>query len=373
MNLSPSCSHYLRRILRQYLTLPSNYVPDLLGQYERSQQTLEQRLNLIYLDAASYNKVVLNLELLIHSHQQSHSSQKSRAKQETLHQILWWLGYDIHLQEKQRLEIFIVEDSIEVLHLVSTILNERGYRVDSALSGHLALNKIRAAPPALILLDICLPDINGYRIYEQLQSASETSHIPIIFLTGVEEPIEVKLRAYERLSYLAKPFKPEKMLELVEQHLQNSSQPYQTSSLEVELRSRQEKAKQLSLLCTPQASSGKTSKGLDVGRYFFRATLDGRYLRVSSALAELCGYNSSEAMIAQVKNLWEEIYGSSNHRERWNTCRQYPNQDRISPIRIRNSYNGFSEAVENICLVQDNYQQPLFFQGFLTPQPLLAS
>ena len=117
-------------------------------------------------------------------------------------------------------DILIIDDTPDNLSILSQMLKKRGYVVRTAISGKLALNSIHAAPPDLILLDIMLPDIDGYTICRQLQGYDHTKNIPIIFLSGLHEP-EHKIKAFESggVDYITKPFQVAEVGARVETHL----------------------------------------------------------------------------------------------------------------------------------------------------------
>ncbi|HAJ63472.1 MAG TPA: response regulator receiver protein, partial [Cyanobacteria bacterium UBA8543] len=76
--------------------------------------------------------------------------------------------------------ILIVDDTPNNLRLLSTILMEQGYEVGKALNGRIALKSAQAAPPDLILLDINMPDMNGYEVCQHLKASEYTRDIPVI-------------------------------------------------------------------------------------------------------------------------------------------------------------------------------------------------
>ncbi|HEY9767490.1 MAG TPA: diguanylate cyclase [Coleofasciculaceae cyanobacterium] len=111
--------------------------------------------------------------------------------------------YNERLQEK----ILIVDDLPENVRLLSSLLREQGYRVDSATDGQMALSIVRKECPDLILLDIMIPEMDGYQVCRYLKSADETRHIPIIFLSGLDSEFD-KIEAFKvgGVDYITKPF-----------------------------------------------------------------------------------------------------------------------------------------------------------------------
>ncbi|WP_026733887.1 PAS domain S-box protein [Fischerella sp. PCC 9605] len=120
----------------------------------------------------------------------------------------------------QQIKILLVDDKPENLHFLSDILIRKGYKVQRAISGRLAINAALASPPDLILLDILMPEMNGYEVCKQLKAHSKTQDIPIIFLSVVDEVSE-KVKAFElgAFDYIIKPLQAEEVIARVENQL----------------------------------------------------------------------------------------------------------------------------------------------------------
>ena len=115
--------------------------------------------------------------------------------------------------------ILSVDDERDVTDLVSFHLNRAGYNVQTAANGRDALDMIAIKNPDLIILDLMLPDIDGFGICEILRRHVATATIPIIILTAWAtndaQHLGLELGA---LDYMTKPFSPKKLVERV-QHL----------------------------------------------------------------------------------------------------------------------------------------------------------
>lgn len=116
--------------------------------------------------------------------------------------------------------ILIVDDTPANLRLLSKTLIQEGYQVRCAVNGSMALLTIKAKHPDLILLDINMPDMNGFEICEQLKKADSTKDIPIIFVSALNEIFD-KVRAFEvgALDYISKPFQIPEVLSRVTNQL----------------------------------------------------------------------------------------------------------------------------------------------------------
>jgi len=116
--------------------------------------------------------------------------------------------------------ILIVDDTPENLRLLSNALTERGYKVRSVINGAMALMGAKAAPPDLILLDINMPQMNGYEVCEALKADEQTCEIPVIFISALDEVLD-KVRAFTvgGRDYISKPFQFEEVLARIENQL----------------------------------------------------------------------------------------------------------------------------------------------------------
>lgn len=108
--------------------------------------------------------------------------------------------------------LLVVEDDLDISNMLNIYFKSQGYDVDLALRGEIALEKTRQTMPHLIVLDIMLPDIDGYEVCKRLRSNSRTSHIPVIFLTQKDERSD-KLQGLELGAddYITKPFDIEEL------------------------------------------------------------------------------------------------------------------------------------------------------------------
>lgn len=123
-----------------------------------------------------------------------------------------------------RVNILVVDDKPNNLHLLSEILNSEGYKARKVLDGAHALDAAQLDPPDLILLDIMMPGMDGYEVCQRLKADSRTQHIPIIFLSALDD-IGDKIRAFSTggVDYITKPFRKEEVLARVKTHLQIQS------------------------------------------------------------------------------------------------------------------------------------------------------
>ncbi|MEG4306275.1 PAS domain-containing protein [Microcoleus sp. D3_18a_C4] len=116
--------------------------------------------------------------------------------------------------------ILMVDDHPESLRLLSRILSKRGYKVRPTRDGKLALKFALSSPPDLILLDIMMPGMDGYQVCEQLKACPQTKHIPVIFISSLNEVFDkVKAFSVGGADYISKPFQTEEVVSRVENQL----------------------------------------------------------------------------------------------------------------------------------------------------------
>ncbi len=84
--------------------------------------------------------------------------------------------------------ILIVDDVADNSFLLQTLLESEGYQVDVANSGQVALEKIAADPPALVLLDVMMPDMNGFEVTRRIRQNGCLPFIPIVLVSGYDQP-----------------------------------------------------------------------------------------------------------------------------------------------------------------------------------------
>jgi PAS domain S-box-containing protein len=119
--------------------------------------------------------------------------------------------------------ILIVDDIPENLQLLAGMLSEQGYIVRLAPDGQLALQFVQSNPPDLILLDILMPDMDGYEVCKELKTSPTTQDIPVIFISALHEVFDkVKAFSLGGVDYITKPFEVREVLARVENQLRLS-------------------------------------------------------------------------------------------------------------------------------------------------------
>jgi two-component system sensor histidine kinase/response regulator len=116
--------------------------------------------------------------------------------------------------------ILAIDDDPASLQMLAGILSERGHKVRGVTSGQMGLMAVRTARPELILLDITMPDLNGYDVCRTLKQDEQLRDIPVIFISALDETLD-KVEAFEAggIDYITKPFHHEEVMLRVENHL----------------------------------------------------------------------------------------------------------------------------------------------------------
>ncbi len=125
-----------------------------------------------------------------------------------------------HQTDSNQGNILAVDDTPANLRLLAGILTGHGYKVRAVPSGKLALAGIRTSLPDLILLDIMMPEMDGYEVCKQLKADAATRDIPVIFISAISDVLDkVKAFAVGGVDYITKPFQVEEVLARLETHL----------------------------------------------------------------------------------------------------------------------------------------------------------
>ncbi|MEZ0374450.1 MAG: response regulator [Candidatus Sericytochromatia bacterium] len=113
-------------------------------------------------------------------------------------------------------DVLIVDDTPANLQVLSNVLKESGHKVRAVPNGVLALRAVESRPPDLILLDINMPEMDGYEVCRRLKASEDTQAIPIIFISALNETLD-KVKAFEMgaADYITKPFQFEEVQALV--------------------------------------------------------------------------------------------------------------------------------------------------------------
>ncbi|WP_413162774.1 response regulator [Capilliphycus salinus ALCB114379] len=246
-------------------------------------------------------------------------------------------------------KILVVDDTIDSLRLLSNMLSEQGYNVRKVLNGQMALTAAQAAPPDLILLDINMPQMNGYEVCQQLKTQKETAEIPVIFISALDEVLDkVKAFTVGGVDYITKPFQFEEVVARVETQLKIRFLQQQLSEIQQQSQTLQTQYQRL-------FNSGNAG--------IFQMTPDGFYQTVNPALVRLYGYQSADEMINDFLNLDDKRYVNQkrwrelmNHLEKEGSVVDFKSQ-------VKRVDNHLIWISENIWAVRDEQGKVCCYEG----------
>jgi diguanylate cyclase (GGDEF)-like protein len=136
-------------------------------------------------------------------------------------------------------DILVVDDTPENVRLLSTMLSHEGYQVRKAMNGQMALTAMKALPPDLVLLDIMMPDMDGYQVCEAVKKDPQLAATPVIFLSALDDAFDkVKAFAVGGADYVTKPFHLEEVLMRVRHQLALRAATQQVHQINAELEQR---------------------------------------------------------------------------------------------------------------------------------------
>lgn len=151
--------------------------------------------------------------------------------------------------------ILVIDDTPNNLRVLSTMLTEQGYEVRGVLNGKMGLMAAQSAPPDLILLDINMPQMNGYEVCQLLKSSAQTRDIPVIFISALTEAMDlVQAFTVGGNDYIVKPFHLAEVLARIENQLARrrleKQLAQQNLQLQKEIYNRQRAEEEIKLLLT---------------------------------------------------------------------------------------------------------------------------
>ncbi|MBD2449037.1 response regulator [Nostoc sp. FACHB-152] len=199
--------------------------------------------------------------------------------------------------EIPKANILVIDDTPENLHLLASMLTEQGYKVRSVTKGAAGLRGAQAAPPDLIVLDINMPEMNGYEVCQHLKNHPQTCDIPVIFISAMNDVIDkVKAFTVGGVDYITKPFQVEEVLARVENHLtiRNLQKQLQAQNirLQEEIRERQQAEEKFTKAFRSSPSP-----------IAITTFSDGCFIEVNSSFLKISGYNLAEIIGHSVADL----------------------------------------------------------------------
>lgn len=292
--ISPALAYYLQKLILINLDRLIVKNAELIGD-------LDAILEKLYGTKEKINVVTLELEQFVLSHQNlSYQGAKALPERNKIErQIFERLGFK--LKNTARINILIIDDTPDNLRLLSATLVQQGYKVRSAISGKIALDGIKYFVPDLILLDILMPEMDGYQVCTHLKVNAMTRDIPVIFISAVDQVLDkVKAFGLGGADYITKPFHIEEVLARVEHQIELRNLQKRLADQNMRLQQALVERKQLE-----ERYRNMFENSVDG---IFQSTVDGRFLRVNQALARIYGYASPEEMIGAIADINQQVY-----------------------------------------------------------------
>lgn len=114
--------------------------------------------------------------------------------------------------------ILCVEDEPEMIDLIRLILSRKGYKVEGAAGGIEGIRLVKEIHPDLVLLDLMMPDMDGWEVYQQMKAEASLREIPVIVVTAKAQNIDkvLGLHIAKVDDYIAKPFSPQELMDSVD-------------------------------------------------------------------------------------------------------------------------------------------------------------
>ncbi|MGF1571289.1 MAG: adenylate/guanylate cyclase domain-containing protein [Nodosilinea sp.] len=212
-------------------------------------------------------------------------------------------------------DLVVVDDDPETVRLLTRLLKQQGYALRRAATGQQAFDLIADYPPALILLDIILPDLDGYTLCQQLKANVLTQDIPVIFLSSLADSLD-KVKAFQvgAADYIAKPFAVQEVLVRVQNQLRLSQQRRQLNHQNtLLLQEVQERTQVEQALVAAELNYRSIFENATVG--IFKASVGGQYLSVNPSMARLYGYDSPADMVAVAEDISRQVYCQPKRRD----------------------------------------------------------
>jgi len=122
---------------------------------------------------------------------------------------------------EEKKKVVCIEDEPEMIDLVKLILGRKGFDLTGAMGGREGLETVRRIKPDLVLLDLMMPDMDGWEVYQKMKADKELMDIPVIVVTAKAQSIDkvLGLHIAKVDDYVTKPFGPQELLQSIERVL----------------------------------------------------------------------------------------------------------------------------------------------------------
>lgn len=355
--LSPTVGFYIRKLVRR------NFDQLKLDHSNRTMLVdgwgdLDRLLTMHHShNDASIQTAVEQLEHLAQAHQvlSSQGATFPEELRDTERSIFALLGYELQRQA-DRGNILVVDDTPTNVRVLSNILMHHGYEVCSAMSGERALEIVKNFVPDLILLDVMMPEMDGYTLCQHLKERADTHDIPVMFLSAVDTPND-KIRAFQvgGVDYITKPFHLDEVLARVGQQIDRRNLQKRLEQQNFRLHAEIQNHKQLE-----ERYRSIFENAIDG---MFQSTPEGQFITANASLAKMYGYASVEELCLSITNISQQLYVHPDRRSEFmrTVLRNGEVSDFEAQVYCKNgTVLWISETVRS---VKDTQNSLIFYEG----------
>ncbi len=127
----------------------------------------------------------------------------------------------LHTTEDDRRLVLVIEDEPRILRVISETLADRSLRLETATDGVSGLDFVRARRPALVLLDLALPDLDGWQVLAEIRAVAGPDELPVVIVTAQgDSATAVEARRLGANDFVSKPFRPSELRRIVDSFLE---------------------------------------------------------------------------------------------------------------------------------------------------------
>ncbi len=300
---------------------------------------------------------IQQLEHLTRAHQvlSSQGATFPEELRETERSIFALLGYQLQRQT-DRGNILVVDDTPANVRILTDTLMHHGYEICSAMSGERALEIVKNFVPDLILLDVMMPEMDGYTLCQQLKERAETHDIPVMFLSAIDTQND-KIKAFQvgGVDYITKPFHLEEVIARVGQQIDRRNLQKRLEQQNFRLHAEIQNYKQLE-----ERYRSIFDNAIDG---MFQSTPEGQFITANASLAKMYGYVSVEELCTSISDISQQLYVRPDRRSDFmrTVLRNGEVSDFEAQIYCKNgTILWISETVRSVKDAQNNL---MFYEG----------
>ncbi|NJN49451.1 MAG: response regulator [Alkalinema sp. RL_2_19] len=242
------------------------------------------------------------------------------------------------------------------MQLISSTFKQQGYRVESATNGRMAIDTIQDTLPDVVILDLLMPEMNGYEVCEELKKISIVRDVPIVFVSSNDDiSSKVKAFALGGADFMLKPFHMEEVCARVESQLRlrNLQKRLEAQNLRLqdEMRERHE---------VEARYRGLFDNALEP---MFQADMSGRFIAVNASYSRLYGYDSPSEMIELVSDIGIQLYDNPKRLMELHQQLKETGQIIGAESRIRRYDGSLIWVSENMRAVRNKQGSIVYYEG----------